>query len=242
MATSKRNQLPKLDLSKYEGNDRLPGNVVSIIKNALVIYEADSKKVAKNYNLTLETVNMVLEENYLQIHQIISSQMKSKELDNGLNNAVSLITGHINSLQENKSTDLMTKQTISDVTRMTDRMISLKDQYNKTYDTLVTKMHELSLKERAIQVQESGKVEDNSEYNTNQQIVANMMKNYLDNKSEKRVTLINIETYEIKVFEGEKARVDAENFLGCPNHLSDVARQKKPYLGKWLVQYDKGDS
>ena len=242
MATSKRNQLPKLDLSKHEGNDRLPGNVVSIIKNALVIYEGDSKKVAKNYNLNIETVNMVLEENYLQIQQIISSQMKSKELDIGINNAVSLITGHINSLQEKKTDDLMTKQTITDVTRMTDRMISLKDQYNKTYDTLVTKMHELSLKERAIQVQESGKVEDNSEYNNNQQIVANMMKNYLENKSEKKVTLVNVKTYEVKVFEGERARIEAENFLGCPNHLSDVARQKKPYKDEWLIQYEKGDS
>lgn len=208
MATSKRNQLPKLDLSKYEGNDRLPGNVVSIIKNALVIYEGDSKKVAKNYNLTLETVNMVLEENYLQIHQIISSQMKSKELDNGINNAILLMVDHVNALQEEKSNSLMTKSTITDVTRITDRFLNLKSQFNNTYDTLVNKMNDQSLKNRQVEVLENGKFEDSSEYNQNVETVFSKLKSTISRK----IKATNINTKEVKHY---NSIASAANDLGC---------------------------
>lgn len=62
-----KTRIPKIDLSKYESQERLPSNVVNIIKNALCVFEGNSNKVANHFNLKKETVDMILEENFLQI-------------------------------------------------------------------------------------------------------------------------------------------------------------------------------
>lgn len=237
-----KSKLAKLDLSRFNSQEKLPANVISIIKNALCVYEGNTSRVAKLYNLDKEKVDFIFEEYYLQLTQIIDSQIKSKELDTGISNAISLMADHINSLENTKTSDTMTASTVHNVTKMTDRLISLKQQFNNTYDTLVNKMQEQSLKIRQVEVLENGKPEDSTEYATNQQVVANMMQQYLDDKVQKKVILINVKTYEVKTFEGDRAKQDAEQFLGCIGHLSDVARQKSPYKGEWLVHYEGKES
>lgn len=234
---NKKAPIPKIDLSKYANEERIPGNIISIIKNALVIFEGNTKKVANHYNFPVEKVIAIFTENYLQLTQTIQSQTKSKELDAGINSAISLITDHVQALQSQKTNNLMTKGAIADVTRMTDRMISLKDQFNKSYDTLVNKMSEQALKLRAIEVQEQGKIEDTAEYLENQNTVANMLSNYLENKKEKKIILVNVKTYETKTFTSVR---EAEEFLGpsCINHLRDIAARKSPYKEEWLVNIE----
>ena len=225
--------IPPLDLSKYSNEERLPPNVIAIIKNALVIFNCNTERISKHYKLPKEKIDLIYEENYLQINQLLDAKTKSKELDTGIDNSILLITEHINTLQKHKSADIMNNTTVNNVVKLTDRMVALKQQYNNTYDTIVNKMLEQQLKERAVVVQESGKLEDNSEYSENQNTVAKMLEQY--KLSKKKITIVNIKTNEITVFE---RTTDAENMLGCIGHLRDVARQKTPYKDTYLVHVD----
>lgn len=226
--------IPPLDLSKYSNEERLPPNVIAIIKNALVIFNCNTERISKHYKLPKEKIDLIYEENYLQINQLLDAKTKSKELDTGIDNSILLITEHINTLQKHKSADIMNNTTVNNVVKLTDRMVALKQQYNNTYDTIVNKMLEQQLKERAVVVQESGKLEDNSEYLENQNTVAKMLEQYTSRK-ERKITLVNVKTYETKIFTAYK---DADEFLGTNGHLRDVAQRKVPYKNEWLVSMD----
>ena len=234
---AKKLQLPKIDLSRYNDKE-LPGHIIDIIKNALVVFEGDVNKVSKWYNLDKEKVSLLFEQHYLIISQIIQSKMKSEDLNVGIENAISLMTEHINELQTTKQSPIMRDHTVNNVNRITDRLIALKKEYNSTFDTLVNTMNTQSLKERQIRVLESGKPIDDADYLLNQNTVANMLSEYTRKNREKKVYVINVKTCESKIFEGDKAIQDAEDFLGCQGHLADVARQKSPYKGEWIVKYE----
>ena len=169
-----------------------------------------------------------------QINQLLDAKTKSKELDTGIDNSILLITQHINTLQKHKSADIMNNTTVNNVVKLTDRMVALKQQYNNTYDTIVNKMLEQQLKERSVVIQESGKLEDDSDYLKNQNTVAKMLEQY---KPKKKITLVNVKTFEIKIFETPR---EAERFLGSSaiNHLSDIAARKSPYKDEWLVNIE----
>ena len=230
---NKKQPIPRLDLSKYSNDERLPPNVISIIKNALIIFNLDTEKVSKHYKLPKEKIDMIFEENYLQLTQLINAKTRSKDLDTGIENSIKLITDHINSLQKNKSANIMNSNTANTVVKLTDRMIALKAQYNNTYDTVVNKMLEQQLKERSVIVQESGKLEDNSDYLENQNTVAKMLEQY---KPKKKITVVNIKTNEVKLFE---RTTDAEKHIGTVGHLREIARQKTPYKDTFLIHIEE---
>lgn len=228
----KSRKLPSLDLSKYNTSERLPANIVSIIKNAICVYEGNTAKIAKLYNIDKEKVDYIFEEYYLQLTQIIDSQVKSKELDTGISNAILLITDHINTLQNSKSTDLMTKATINDVTRMTDRMISLKQQFNNTYDTLVNKMQEQSLRSRQVEVLENGKPEDFSDYNENLETVYTKLKTVA-----RRIKASNIRTKEVRRYGTLR---EAGNAFGInPDYIRTKISTKTLYKDEWCFENDE---
>lgn len=217
------------------------GNVVSILKNALIIYNGDSQKVSKDFNISIDKVNEVLLANYMQINTIVSTQVKSQDVDAGINDSIKMLKNHISKLKKESianNTLLLKDSTVSQLTKITDRLMTAKSQYVNAYDKMINEMITMDQKERQVQVLESGKLEDPSEYLENQNTVENLMKDYLSNKAEKTVTLVNVKTYEVKKFTGDKARTDAEEFLGVSGHLSDIARQKSPYKGEWLVSYE----
>lgn len=235
----KKVKLPPLDLSKYNSVERLPGNVVSILKNALIMCKADAEGVAHIYNISVEKVNEVLLENYLQIAQIINTSMKSNEVDDGINSIITNLKNHVAELKrQSKGNALLKDSTVKQLNSIADRFLNAKSQYTNAYDKLINNMMVMDQKERQVQVLENGKVEDSSEYLENQNTVENLMKDYLATKAEKNVTLINVKTYEVKKFTGDRARSDAEQFLGVNGHLSDICRQKSPYRGEWIVCYD----
>lgn len=239
MPRGKRINLPPLDLSRYNNEEKLSPDIFAILKNALCVYNGDAKKVAELYNIKEEHVNRVLAKDYLQITQIINSQMRSKDLDNGIDSAITLLSKHVSEIKKaNKDSNLLKDSSISQLTRITDRFLNSKKSYNDTYSVLVNEMIDQQLKERQVNVLENGKPEDNTEYLQNQNTVASMMEDYLAAKVDKSVTMVNVKTYEVKKFTGDRARQDAEKFLGCVGHLSDICRQKSPYRGEWIVCYD----
>lgn len=234
MPRGKRINLPPLDLSRYNNEEKLSPDIFAILKNALCVYNGDAKKVAELYNIKEEHVNRVLAKDYLQITQIINSQMRSKDLDNGIDSAITLLSKHVSEIKKaNKDSNLLKDSSISQLTRITDRFLNSKKSYNDTYSVLVNEMIDQQLKERQVNVLENGKPEDNTEYLQNQNTVASMMENYLS-KRPRKITLINVKTYEIKEFSTIR---EAEEFLGpsCVNHLRDIVSRKSPYKQEWLV-------
>ena len=214
--------------------DNLPGNIVGIIKNALIVYEGNTKKVANLYKLDKEKIDLILEENYLQLSQIIYSKMSSQELDTGIDDAISLMANHVSAIKS-KNPTLLRDSEVNQVNRIADRMLGLKKEFNNTFDTLVNKMNEQNMKLRQLQVLENGKPEDNSEYFENQNTVINMLKKY-GSKKEKKIIIVNIKTYETKTFTNYK---DADEFIGAGGHLRDIAARKTPYKETWLVNMDE---
>ena len=187
-------KLPKLDLSKYNDSDRLPSNIYNIIKNALPVFSGSTKKVANHYNLNEDIVIMVFEENYLNICQIIDSQSKSKELDEGLQNSIKLMTDHINTLENTKVNKIMRSETVAQVTRMTDRLLSAKEQYNKTFDTLVNNFNAYTLKQKQLEILEQGKLEDKSDYDENVETIFSKLRSTVSRK----IKATNVITKEVK--------------------------------------------
>lgn len=229
---AKRLILPKLDLSKYNTQD-IPPNVVSIIKNALVVFDGNVNKVSKHYNLDQEKVSGIFLEHYLIITQIIESKMKSVELDNGIDNAILLITEHINELQSKKSNPVMRDSTVNAVNRMTDRMIALKKEYNNTFDTLVNRMNDQSLKERSVKVLENGKPDNPEDYVQNIETVYSKLKN-----CRRRVRATNIKTQEILEF--DTLRACADHFKTNPDYLRTKIHSKKLWQDYWAFEYCDG--
>lgn len=189
----------------------------------------DTKKVSKHFSLPVEKVNMIFEEHYLQISQIIEAKMKSKELDKGIDDAISLITSHITELENNKETNLLTKGTINDITRLTDRMISLKQGFNNTYDVLVNKMNDQSLKTRSVEVLESGKVEDNTTYNENVETVFKQLK-----LTTRPIKATNIKTKEVLTF--PSIRKAGEHFNANPDYIRQKMNSKTLYKDEWCFE------
>lgn len=231
MARSK-SPIPPLDLSRYSNEERLPPNIISIIKNALIVFECNTAKIAKHYKLPKEKIDLIYEENYLQISQIMSAKTKSKELDTGIDNSIKLITGHINSLENQKSADIMTNSTVNNVIKLTDRMVALKQQYNNTYDIIVNKMIEQSLKERAVTVQESGKLEDVSDYNENVETVFTKLK-----ASAIKVKASNIKTKEVLHFGTLR---EAGNYFSMnPDYIRTKIQMKTLYKDEWCFEKEE---
>lgn len=200
--------IPPLDLSRYSNEERLPPNIISIIKNALIVFECNTAKIAKHYKLPKEKIDLIYEENYLQISQIMSAKTKSKELDTGIDNSIKLMADHVNALQATKTGSIMTKNTINDITRITDRFLNLKSQFNDTYDTLINKMTDQSLKQRQVEVLERGKIEDDGEYYSNVETVFAKLKSTVSRK----IKATNINTKEVKHY---NSIASAANDLGC---------------------------
>lgn len=193
---SKRRKLPAIDLSKYNSQERLPSNVYSIIKNALVYFEGNPTKVSKHYNLDIEKVNIVYEESYLVINQIIESTVKSNELDKGIEDSIELMSDHIKQIKKNKNNQnqVLTDKYINQLTRMTDRFISLKEQNNRTFDILVNRMNDFNIKQRQLEVLESGKVEPMDEYDENVETVFSKLRS----TASRKIKATNVVTKEVR--------------------------------------------
>lgn len=223
-------KLPRLDLSKYNDCERLPSNIYNIIKNALPAFQGSTRKVANHYNINEDIVIMVFEENYLNICQIVDSQTKSKELDDGIQNAIKLMTDHINTLENTKVNKIMRSETVAQVTRMSDRLLAAKEQYNKTFDTLVNNFNAYTLKQKQLEILEQGKLEDNTEYNQNVETVFTMLKGAV------RIKITNAETKEIHRF--KTLREAAEFLQTTPEYVRRKTLSKTLYNEKWLIEED----
>ena len=239
-----RIKLPKIDLSKYNSQDRLPSNVYSIVKNALVYFEGNPSKVAKHYKLDIEKVNIVYEESYLVINQIIESTVKSNELDKGIEDSIELMSDHIKQIKNSKNTQnqVLTDKYINQLTRMTDRFISLKEQNNRTFDILVNRMNDQTIKQRQLEVLESGKPDNSTEYSENQQTVLNLLNQPqpsitapYQNGNGKPVKATNTNTQEVLQFESIAKM--AAHFDSDPDYLRKKISNGNLYKTVWKMEF-----
>lgn len=237
-------KLPKIDLSKYNSQDRLPSNIYSIVKNALVYFKGSPAKVAKHYNLDIEKVNIVYEESYLVINQIIESTVKSDALDEGIETSIQLMSDHINTIKNTKNAQnqVLTDKYINQLTRMTDRFINLKEQNNRTFDILVNRMNDQTIKQRQLEVLESGKPDNSLEYLENQQAVFNLLNQPqqsitapYQNGNGKPVKAINVKTNEVLQFESISKM--AAYFDSDADYLRKKISNGNLYKTEWKLEF-----
>lgn len=239
-------KLPKIDLSKYNTQERLPSNVYSIIKNALVVFKGNPKKVADHYNLDVEKVNIVYEESYLVINQIIESKTKSNELDKGIEDSIELMSDHIKQIKHNKNSQnqILTDKYINQLTRMTDRFINLKEQNNRTFDVLINRMNDQTIKQRQLEVLESGKPDNSADYSENQQAVLNILNQpeesitaVYQNGNSKPVKATNTQTGEVLLFDSLNKM--ATHFDSDPDYLRKKIYNGNLYKTVWKMEFQK---
>jgi len=237
-------KLPKIALSKYNNQDRLPSNVYSIVKNALVYFGGNPNKVSKHYNLDIEKVNIVYEESYLVINQIIESTVKSNELDKGIETSIQLMSDHINTIKNTKNSQnqILTDKYINQLTRMTDRFINLKEQNNITFDILVNRMNDQTIKQRQLEVLESGKPDNSADYSENQQTVFNLLNQPqpsitapYQNGNGKPVRAINVNTQEVLNFDSIAKM--AAHFDSDPDYLRKKISNGNLYRAVWKMEF-----
>lgn len=239
-----RVKLPKIDLSRYNTQERLPSNVYSIIKNALVVFKGNPERVSKHYNLDIDKVNLVFEESYLVINQIIESTIKSNELDKGIEDSINLMTTHIQEIKNSKTNQnqILTDKYINQVTRMTDRLINLKEQNNRTFDILVNRMNDQTIKQRQLEVLESGKPENSVEYSENQKAVFELLNQPepsitapYQSGNGKPVKATNILTKEILQFDSISKM--AAHFDSDPDYLRKKISNGNLYRAEWKMEF-----
>lgn len=228
----KKVKLPPLDLSKYNTVERLPGNVVSILKNALIMYKADAEGVAHIYNISVEKVNEVLLENYLQIAQIINTSMKSNEVDDGINSIITNLKNHVAELKrQSKGNALLKDSTVKQLNSIADRFLNAKSQYTNAYDKLINNMMIMDQKERMVQCQELGAIENTSDYDENLETVYTKLK-----AVKRKVKATNIKTKEVKHY--PSLRACGDEFVSNPDYIRTKIQTKSLYKDEWAFEYE----
>ena len=107
-----KQKLLKIDLSKYNDYDRLPSEIEMIIKNALIISEGNVKKISKLYNITEDQINKIFIQYYDNIIQIIENKTDSENIDNILDDSISLLQNHVKDIK--KKVDIQGNNILTD--------------------------------------------------------------------------------------------------------------------------------
>lgn len=188
-----KNKIPDIDLSKYCDAERLDSSIEQIILNGLIAYECDVKKVKKHFNLDDNTVNKVYIKYYTQLCKIIDIRNKNSDADETINTVVELYKQHIdevkNIVDNNKATKLLSDKVTRSLNSITDRLMGIKEQQTRAYDSTVNALNNQIIKQKQLECVESGKIEDNTDYSSNQESVADKLITYKKKTQNKRVSV-----------------------------------------------------
>lgn len=178
---AKKNKVLKIDLSRYNGSERLPSDIEKIVINLLLTTDFNIKKVSANTYLDDETINRVFIKWYMELTKIENTKINSSELENSINNAITIINEHLDEFKRFKD-NARVKRLTSDETRninsLLDRLTKLREAESKTYQNLITDLNNSILKAAETSLKENGPIEDNSEYENNVATVLSQLSKY----------------------------------------------------------------
>ena len=167
--------LPKMDLSRYAGR-RLPGSCEQAVIFALIRSGCDIDKVKDAFSLPAEDISGIEAKWYIQITEAMSALHKSEGLDKAIDDSVAMISKDIAARKAlNDRRDIMTIGESASLNKMVDRLIDIKAQSQKSYDSAIGELSRQIVKTKALERLECGEIKDDYEYLQNQKAVADML-------------------------------------------------------------------
>lgn len=241
-----RKKIPKLDLSRYNNSDKLPVAIEKILLEALIVFNADVKKISEHFNINENIVSEVLIKYYSQISIIYDTNLRAKPLDEALNKSVTIMNKHISELktaQDASETKSLRSSEISNLCKMVDRITSIRETAIRSYDATVNKLNNSLTSLKMAEARVEGPVENDTDYTENQTTVYDMLREFdsLEFKfgSKKPVLLIDSKTNEVKEYESLKAL--ATELDTSPEYIRKKIDRKSLYKNKYLIRFKKND-
>lgn len=174
--------IPKIDLSKFNNSERIDSSIEQIILNGLIAFNCDVKKVSKHFNLSEDIINMVYIKYYTQLCKIIKINNNNVEADSTISTILDLYKQHVEEVKvivdANKTTKLLSDKITRNLNSIADRVCSIKENENRTYDNVVNTLSNQVIKQKQLEVIESGKIEDNTDYVENQESVLDKLNQF----------------------------------------------------------------
>ena len=240
----KMKKIPKIDLSNYNDEERIPEAIEQVLLNGLIFFDCDAKKVAKYFNICEEKVNIVYIKWYSQLLRAITMKEKSEELDNAINTGIELMSDHLAEVKKTRdasNSKLMSQTLTRNVNSIVDRLVTIKENSSKTYDTVTNKLIDNIVKVKTIEKLEQGEIVNNSDYNDNTKSVSDRLNEYLSKyrNNSKICKVEDMVTGDSKVF---NTMSDAARALGTtPSHVSQVVKSGKLYRERYMIYYVEED-
>ena len=237
-----KNKMPKIDLSKYNDQERIPESVEQIILNGLIFYSGNAKKVSNYFNIDIDIVNTIYIKWYPHLTKAMTMKEKSEDLDNAINIGIELMKDHLAEVKQNRdnsSSKVMSQTLTRNVNSIVDRLVTIKENSSRAYDTITNKLIDSVVKVKTLEKLESGVIEDNSDYDINVNTVADLLDPYVgytDNgTAKKRVEAYNKITQEVLTF---NSVTECGEHFGCHvQYISKKIKNKKPYKNEWIFRY-----
>ena len=168
-------KLPKLDLSYLNGSTHIDSESEMLVVQGLIAEKGNTKKVAKNFNVSEAIVSRIMVKNYVQINKIVTDNERIDETDKAITDAVDMYADHIEAIKNGRQCKKLPAATVSDLNKMFDRITRIKDSKTKAYDSTLNVMSKNIIKQKTLEVVEKGKSQDSSEYKDNQDSVASKL-------------------------------------------------------------------
>lgn len=247
MADKKRRKsLPKIDLSKYNSEERIPSSVISIIVQTLIFFEGNIKKVSSNLNLNEDKINEIFIQYYFQISEAIESKDKNSNITDTLNDAMKVYREHIGEIkkiQDKTDFKMLNTTNSTSLNRAVDRVINLLKENTSKYERVNANLISQIQRQSQTTLMESGKIESNGDFDENRATFANAVFEKADlstyikpsNGLAKPVVVYDNVTEKERTF---SSGVEARAFLGMTSRdLSDYITYKKLYKGRYAIKY-----
>lgn len=227
----KKNKILQIDLSRWETEERLPIRIETIIVQMLILCNGDEEKVAKKLFLSKEKINMIYVQYYFQIIEIIKAKEKTLNTDRILKNAIIIYGKHVNAIKaaQNKSEFKQLSQgNINSLNKAIDRTIEIMEKNTNRYERNNNALMNQLVKSKQIELIESGKIENNIDYDKNTKSVFNMLEQYKQ-PATRRIAMKDLTTDENIIYPtGQECGINLQ-LTGLSKRLPEIIKHRKVY-------------
>lgn len=171
-------ELPKLDLSRFAASGRLPAGSEQAVVFFLMNNQGDIPKACEWFSLPEAIVTAIAAKWYPQIVNASYALHKSDGVNDAIDDAVMMIRKDISakkSEHEKYKNDVLMAGESDCLNKELDRLISIKSQSQKSYDSAIGGITAEIARQKALERLEQGDVKDDFQYLQNQKTVADLL-------------------------------------------------------------------
>jgi hypothetical protein len=234
-----RMELPRLDLSRFAAAGRLPAGseqaVVFWLMNGGTIADA-----AEWFSLPQEIVTAIAAKWYPQIANASDALHKSAGVNDSIDRAVAMISKDIKAKQahhDKSGIDIMTVGEAECLNREIDRLVSIKAQSQKSYDSAIGGITQEIARQKALERIEQGDIRDDYQYLRNQRAVADLLGDDPAASDLRKVYACDFRTMRTRSF-ANKAEAISEMHLTM-RKLESRLEDHKPFRNRYIFSFTR---